>query len=250
MDKKEKKENFFLSLLVIIILALIFRSFIFTSYNIPSGSMINTLNIGDYIFASKWKYGYSRHSLPFSIPLIPKRIFSSIPKRGDVAIFKLPTDNKTDYVKRVIGLPGDTIQIIDGKILLNGKMLNYKLLGTNNINRYQNTNNTSLGCIDQTSKIYKETLPNGKSYEILDTYENLPQDNTAIYRVPKGHYFMMGDNRDNSQDSRFLKKVGFVPHDNLVGKAEIKFFSWDWKKLGKKNCESNIRWKSIFRKIS
>ena len=121
MAKKQKKENFFVSLIWILLLALVFRSFIFSSYNIPTGSMINTLSIGDYIFASKWKYGYSKHSLPFSAPLIPKRIFSSNPKRCDVVIFKLPTDNKTDYVKRVIGLPGDTVQIVGGKVLLNGE---------------------------------------------------------------------------------------------------------------------------------
>ena len=235
MAKKQKKENFFVSLIWILLLALIFRSFIFSSYNIPTGSMINTLTIGDYIFASKWKYGYSKHSLPFSLPLIPKRIFSSDPKRGDVVIFKLPTDNKTDYVKRVIGLPGDTVQITDGKVLLNGKMLEYQLTGININNKFINNSDPSLGCLNQEAKIYLEKLPNGRSYQVLDTYDGLPQDNTQIYRVPENHYFMMGDNRDNSQDSRFLKKVGFVPHKNLVGKAEIKFFSWHWKKLGKKN---------------
>ena len=249
MAKKQKKENFFVSLIWILLLALVFRSFIFSSYNIPTGSMINTLSIGDYIFASKWKYGYSKHSLPFSAPLIPKRIFSSNPKRGDVVIFKLPTDNKTDYVKRVIGLPGDTVQITDGKVLLNGKMLEYQLTGININNKFINNSDPSLGCLNQEAKIYLEKLPNGRSYEILDAYDGLPQDNTQIYRVPENHYFMMGDNRDNSQDSRFLKKVGFVPHKNLVGKAEIKFFSWHWKKLGKKNCDSDIKWERVFRRI-
>tara|TARA_B100000029_G_C17565746_1_gene954959 strand:+ start:501 stop:1253 length:753 start_codon:yes stop_codon:yes gene_type:complete len=249
MVKKQKKENFFVSLIWILLLALVFRSFIFSSYNIPTGSMINTLSIGDYIFASKWKYGYSKHSLPFSVPLIPKRIFSSNPERGDVVIFKLPTDNKTDYVKRVIGLPGDTVQIVGGKILLNGEMLEYKFIGTNINNKFINNNDPSLGCLNQEAKIYIERLPSGKSYEVLDTYDDLPQDNTQIYRVPENHYFMMGDNRDNSQDSRFLKKVGFVPHKNLVGKAEIKFFSWHWKKLGKKHCNSDIKWERVFKRI-
>jgi len=249
MAKKQKKENFFVSLIWILLLALVFRSFIFSSYNIPTGSMINTLSIGDYIFASKWKYGYSKHSLPFSVPLIPKRIFSSDPKRGDVVIFKLPTDNKTDYVKRVIGLPGDTVQIVGGKVLLNGEMLEYKFIGININNKFINNSDPSLGCLNQEAKIYIERLPSGKSYEVLDTYDDLPQDNTQIYRVPENHYFMMGDNRDNSQDSRFLKKVGFVPHKNLVGKAEIKFFSWHWKKLGKKSCNSDIKWERVFKRI-
>lgn len=249
MSKEKKKENFIVSFLWIIILALIFRSFVFTSYNIPTGSMINTLKIGDYIFASKWSYGYSKHSLPFSLPLIPSRIFSKIPQRGDVVIFKLPTDNSTDYVKRVIGLPGDSIQIIDGKVSLNGKMLKYELVGKNINNKFINSNNRSLGCYNQDATLLKEFLPNGRSYEILDTYKNLPQDNTQIYRVPLNHYFVLGDNRDNSQDSRFLKKVGFIPHDNLVGKAQIKFFSWHWRKIGKKNCDSTVNWERIFRRI-
>ena len=249
MTKKEKKDNFITSFLWILLLALIFRSFFFTSYNIPTGSMINTLKIGDYIFASKWSYGYSKHSLPFSLPIIPYRIFSSSPKRGDVIIFKLPTDNSTDYVKRVIGLPGDSVQIIDGKVSLNGNILNYEVLGKNINNRFVNPNKRNLGCYNQESILLKETLPSGKSYEIIDTYQNLPQDNTQIYRVPPDHYFVMGDNRDNSQDSRFLKKVGFIPHDNLVGRAEIKFFSWHWRKLGKKECNADVRWDRIFRRI-
>ena len=249
MAKAKKKENFISSFLWILLLALLFRSFLFTSYNIPTGSMINTLKIGDYIFASKWTYGYSKHSLPFSLPLIPHRFFSSSPERGDVIIFKLPSDNSTDYVKRVIGVPGDNIQIVNGRVSLNGKLLSYDVIGKNINNRFINPNNRSLGCYNQESILLKETLPNGKSYEILDTYQNLPQDNSQIYRVPPNHYFVMGDNRDNSQDSRFLNKVGFIPHDNLVGKAEVKFFSWHWRKFGKKNCDASVRWKRIFRPI-
>ena len=181
MAKAKKKENFISSFLWILLLALLFRSFLFTSYNIPTGSMINTLKIGDYIFASKWTYGYSKHSLPFSLPLIPHRFFSSSPERGDVIIFKLPSDNSTDYVKRVIGVPGDNIQIVNGKVSLNGKLLSYDVIGKNINNRFINPNNRSLGCYNQESILLKETLPNGKSYEILDTYQNLPQDNSQIY---------------------------------------------------------------------
>ena len=119
MAKAKKKENFISSFLWIVLLALLFRSFLFTSYNIPTGSMINTLKIGDYIFASKWTYGYSKHSLPFSIPIIPNKIFSKTPNRGDIVVFKTPEDNRTDYIKRVIGLPGDKIKIINGDIIIN-----------------------------------------------------------------------------------------------------------------------------------
>ena len=149
MAKAKKKENFISSFLWILLLALLFRSFLFTSYNIPTGSMINTLKIGDYIFASKWTYGYSKHSLPFSLPLIPHRFFSSSPERGDVIIFKLPSDNSTDYVKRVIGVPGDNIQIVNGKVSLNGKLLSYDVIGKNINNRFINPNNRSLGCYNQ-----------------------------------------------------------------------------------------------------
>ena len=172
MAKAKKKENFISSFLWILLLAMLFRSFLFTSYNIPTGSMINTLKIGDYIFASKWTYGYSKHSLPFSLPLIPHRFFSSSPERGDVIIFKLPSDNSTDYVKRVIGVPGDNIQIVNGKVSLNGKLLSYDVIGKNINNRFINPNNRSLGCYNQESILLKETLPNGKSYEILDTYHH------------------------------------------------------------------------------
>ena len=159
------------------------------------------------------------------------------------------TKNGIKYVKRVIGIPGDSVQIINGKVSLNGKLLNYETLGKNINNRFVNPNKRTLGCYNQESILLKETLPSGKSYEILDTYQNLPQDNTQIYRVPPDHYFVLGDNRDNSQDSRFIKKVGFIPHDNLVGRAEIKFFSWHWRKLGKKDCNANVRWDRIFRRI-
>ncbi len=227
MKKKvapKKSENFFLSLVWIILIALIFRAFLFQSYNIPSGSMLKNLLVGDYIFVSKYTYGYSKHSLPFSIPLIPNRIFSSEPMRGDVVVFKLPSDGKTDYIKRVIGMPGDKIQIINGKVYINNQILSYKEIGVYEDNNLINRKKKALGCRNEKLKILEETLPNGKSYNILDSDITSYADNTGIYNVPKDHFFVMGDNRDNSQDSRYIKSVGFIPFDNLVGRAELIFF--------------------------
>lgn len=241
MKKKaapKKSENFFLSLVWIILIALIFRAFLFQSYNIPSGSMLKNLLVGDYIFVSKYTYGYSKHSLPFSIPLIPNRIFSSNPVRGDVVVFKLPSDGKTDYIKRVIGMPGDKVQIINGEVYINNQRLSYKEIGIYEDNNLINRKRKTLGCRNEKLKILEETLPNGKSYNILDSDITSYADNTGIYNVPEGHFFVMGDNRDNSQDSRF-QTVGFIPVNNLVGKARFIFFSlensrfleiWKWPK--------------------
>ena len=243
MKKKivpKKSENFFLSLLWIILIALIFRAFVFQSYNIPSGSMLKNLLVGDYIFVSKYTYGYSKHSLPFSIPLIPNRIFSSEPMRGDVVVFKLPSDGKTDYIKRVIGMPGDKIQIINGEVYINNQRLSYKEIGVYEDNNLINRKKKALGCRNEKLKILEETLPSGKSYNILDSDITSYADNTGIYNVPKDHFFVMGDNRDNSQDSRYIKSVGFIPFDNLVGRAELIFFSWNWRKIGQKECETSI----------
>ena len=252
MKKKiapKKNENFFLSLVWIILIALIFRAFLFQSYNIPSGSMLKNLLVGDYIFVSKYTYGYSKHSLPFSVPLIPNRIFSSEPMRGDVVVFKLPSDGKTDYIKRVIGMPGDKIQIINGEVYINNQRLSYKEIGVYEDNNLINRKKKALGCRNEKLKILEETLPNGKSYNILDSDINSYADNTGIYNVPKDHFFVMGDNRDNSQDSRYIKSVGFIPFDNLVGRAELIFFSWNWRKIGQKNCKTSIEWGRIFKLI-
>jgi len=210
-----------------VLIALGIRTIAYEPFNIPSGSMIPTLLVGDYLFVSKFSYGYSRYSLPMSLPLFPGRIFFSEPERGDVAVFKLPRDNKTDYIKRLIGLPGDTIQVVGGILIINGTPIQRE-----RINDYIEVN--SSGTSFPITR-YIETLPNGRRHEILEISDNQPNDNTPVYTVPKGHYFAMGDNRDNSSDSRYAN-VGFVPKENLVGRAEFTFFSvqdsfwkfWNW----------------------
>jgi len=205
-------------------IAILVRTFAFEPFSIPSGSMIPTLLVGDYLFVSKSAYGYSKHSLPFSLPIIPGRVMYDMPERGDVAVFKLPTDGKTDYIKRIVGLPGDTIQVRGGILHINGKAVKRERLGEY---VYQDTRNTYHNTI-----LYRETLPNGVSHEIIEESDSYPADNTPIYRVPEGHFFGMGDNRDNSRDSRFLMDVGYIPKENLVGRAEVLFFSNDgsfWK---------------------
>jgi signal peptidase I len=189
----------------------LFRSFLFQPFNMPAGSMEPTLLIGDYFFVSKWAYGYSRDSLPFSPPLFSGRIFAAQPRRGDVVVFRLPHDTSIDYVKRVVGLLGDRVQMIDGQLYLNG----------NPVPREQLADVSYEG---RPAKQWRETLPNGAQYETLDLTSNGFLDNTKLYVVPAGHYFMMGDNRDNSQDSR-LSQVGYVPFENLVGRADIIFWS-------------------------
>lgn len=210
------------------LIALSIRSFAVEPFNIPSGSMIPSLLVGDYLFVTKGSYGYSRYSLPFGIPLLPNRLFYSEPKRGDVVVFKVPYDNSTDYIKRVIGLPGDKIQVKEGRLYINDQQVERTFKG-----RY-------LTPRDRTPvehNLYEEVLPNGIRHDILEYSDNEKQDNTEAFIVPEDHFFMMGDNRDNSQDSRF-EKVGFVPKENLVGKAQIIFYSnngyspfiffWNW----------------------
>ena len=198
-----------------LLIALVIRTFLFQPFNIPSSSMEATLLVGDYLFVEKFAYGYSRYSFPFGLGPISGRVFGRVPDRGDVIVFKFPPDNSTDYIKRIIGLPGDRIQMLGGQLYINGKAVP-KVRAADYIETDE------FGVAHHVPR-YRETLPNGKSYDVLDRMANGPADNTEVYAVPSGHYFMMGDNRDNSNDSR--GDVGYVPAENLVGKAEIIFFS-------------------------
>ena len=197
-------------------IAMFVRIFFYQPFNIPSGSMKETLLIGDYLFVSKLSYGYSKFSFPFSPNLFSGRILGSEPKRGDVAVFKLPRDNSTDYIKRVIGLPGDEIQMKNGQLFINGTAVPKVPAGEFT---------TREDGRERTIQVYEETLPNGVKYKVLDSDPDGPYDNTGVYKVPEGHFFMMGDNRDNSTDSRVRSAVGFVPYENFIGRAEIIFFS-------------------------
>jgi signal peptidase I len=202
------------------LIAAVVRTVAFEPFNTPSGSMIPSLLIGDYLFVSKYAYGYSRHSLPFSLGPAGGRIMEKIPARGDVIVFKKPPEDKIDYIKRLVGLPGDRIQVSGGILHINGKALERKRV-EDFIERDKDGNILR-------APQYIETLPEGRTHRIIEFYgDNGPADNTPEYVVPAGHYFMMGDNRDNSADSRFLSEVGYVPAENLVGRAEILFFSGD-----------------------
>jgi signal peptidase I len=201
-------------------IAMVVRVFFYQPFNIPSGSMKSTLLIGDYLFVSKLSYGYSRFSFPFSPDLFQGRVLGSEPKRGDVAVFRLPQDESIDYIKRVIGLPGDEIQMKDGVLYINGTAVpkvykdEFKNIECDRYFRH---------CRNVVYKRYEETLPEGLKYTVLDLEPAGEFDNTDVFKVPAGHYFMMGDNRDNSSDSRAT--VGYVPFENFIGRAEIIFFS-------------------------
>jgi signal peptidase I len=200
-----------------LLIALVIRTFFLQPFNIPSGSMEGTLLIGDYLFIEKFAYGYSRHSFPFSLPPFSGRVFGHMPQRGDVIVFKMPNresqDYMSDFIKRVIGLPGDRVQMINGVLYLNDKPVPKV--------RVQDYVDDEGEHVPQ----YRETLPGGKSYLVLDAVQNGPEDNTQVFVVPPGNFFMMGDNRDNSDDSRLA--VGYVPFEDLEGRAIFRFFSTD-----------------------
>ena len=214
--KQESWFEVFKTIFYALLIAGVIRSFIFQPFNIPSGSMEGTLLVGDYLFVSKAAYGYSRYSFPFGAIPFSGRFMASTPTRGDVVVFKFPGDNSTDYIKRLVGLPGDRIQMKDGVLYINDKAVP-KVKVADYVEDF--------GGQPHHVNQYRETLPNGVAYDVLDRDTQGDLDNTQVFVVPEGHYFMMGDNRDNSSDSR--ASVGYVPFENFVGKAEIIFFSTD-----------------------
>ena len=217
LNKKFYLENL-KTLFFALIIALVIRSLLIQPFYIPSSSMEPTLLVGDRLFVTKFSYGYSKHSFPFSLPVFNKRIMFSSPKRGDVVVFKTPSDNRTDYIKRLIGLPGDKVQFIESNLYLNSsEILKSKTLNKNKIY-----------CGNRSIDVYKfeEKLPNGKVFHTV-YLKNYTYQNSDVFIVPKDHYFFLGDNRDCSKDSRFLSSVGYVHRDNLVGKAQFIFFSSD-----------------------
>ncbi len=242
---KKQSLSFISTLVVALFCAGLVRSFFFEPFHIPSGSMKPNLLVGDYLIVTKYSYGYSRYSFPFGLDIFSGRIFfdneEKKPKRGDIVVFRYPSDPTINYIKRVVGLPGDVIQMRDGVLYINEHKVKKE---PNGIFADESEDGLPLELAR-----FEETMPNGKKVITLDANANAPQDNTGLYFVPEGHYFMMGDNRDNSQDSRFLSQVGFVPEENLVGKARFIFFSnekpvwqfWHW--------HDSVRYNRIFKKL-
>ena len=223
-----------------LVIAVLFRTFLYQPFSIPTGSMQSTLMIGDYFVASKFAYGYGKYSFVVPLPF-NGRIFGSDPKQGDIVVFH--NISNEDYIKRLIGLPGDKIQMIEGRLHINGTMVERELVGEAVDRDSRNT--------DVPVHVYRETLPNGVVHTIQEISDDQPLDNTAVYEVPPGHYFFMGDNRDRSADSRVLTQVGYVPADAIIGKAEARFFSvkdnrapwalWEW--------PETVRWDRMFQSV-
>ena len=212
------------SVIIALLIALVIRTLLFQPFTIPSGSMEPTVLPGDYVIIDKYAYGYSKYSLPIAVPLFKGRLFDRAPKRGDIIVFKLPRDNKTDYIKRLIGLPGDKIQVSRGVVYINGTPLP----------RQEMSPGVETGPYGMTKQVerFQETMPNGKSYVTNSYGPDGEADNTGVFEVPAKSYFFMGDNRDNSADSRFAPSengVGYVPEENLVGRASFVLLSWNEK---------------------
>ena len=228
------------TLIYALIIAILIRSLIIQPFYIPSSSMEPTLLVGDRIFVSKFTYGYSKHSFPFSPNFSNHRFFSKNPTQGDLVVFKTPADNRTDYIKRLIGLPGDEIQFIEGDLIINGEKIIREPI--------EIVEPIRCGNLNIKTQSYIETLPNGVKH--LTTYiKQGTLQNTQKYKVPENHYFLMGDNRDCSKDSRYLNDVGYVKKINLVGKAKIIFFSNDTIKgslLKLWNLKNSFRFKRTF----
>ena len=245
LTAREEWSEFFKTALIAVILAMIIRTFLYEPFNIPSGSMKPTLEIGDYLFVYKPAYGYSRHSFPFGMAPIEGRVWTrgKMPQRGDVIVFKLPTNPRVDYIKRIVALPGETVQVMDGRLYINRILVPRVMIGLKRIQE-------KIG-IYTTITEYEETLPGGIKHRIYEEDDAMNLDNTKEFLVPEKHYFVMGDNRDNSQDSRVQALVGYVPVENIVGKADFLFFStngsanlvefWKWPKT--------IRYKRLFMDI-
>ena len=242
MEQDESFMDTIKTVVYAVVIAILIRTFLFEPFKIPSGSMYPTLYVGDYLFVSKYTYGYSKHSLPLSLPVIDGRIWEDAPERGDVVVFKFPQDNKTDFIKRIIGLPGDKIKLEKGRLFINGEMLPREQIDDFVIrDKYGNAERYNQ---------YVETLPNGKKHNILEMSDSENYDDMEELTVPQKSYFVMGDNRDRSDDSRV--NVGFVPTENLMGKARFLFFShnqndpwykfWLWPR--------KIRWERLFNRIN
>ena len=240
-------KNFFIenikTLFYALVIAVLIRSLIIQPFYIPSSSMEPNLLVGDRLFVTKYSYGYSKHSFPFSPPIFKDRLFSSKPKRGDVVVFKTPTDNRTDYIKRLVGLPGDKIQFIDSNLYINN----------NEVLKSITSKSDKIFCGKKKIPVFtfEELLPNGKKHSSV-YLKDYSFQNSDTFHVPSNHYFFLGDNRDCSKDSRFLTSVGYVHENNLVGKAQFIFFSsdksvgsifafWKWNK--------SIRLNRFFKKI-
>lgn len=224
MSEKETPGEMIRSFMFAIFLALVFRSLAYEPFHIPSGSMLSTLYKGDYVFVSKFSYGYSRFSFPFGIPLFKGRVFESLPQRGDVVVFRLPTNTSIDYIKRVIGLPGDTVQMKHSRLYINGELVEQTRRGEVSV--------TSMYGDTRAIPRFEEVLPGGAHHIVLDQTPEGNLDDTPEFVVPEGTYFMMGDNRDDSADSRYrapdgTATVGFVPLENIIGRAEMVLLSYN-----------------------